>query len=53
MSFYEQLRHFADGHFLLIMFGIFLVLCLWPFRPGSKQRNQAARDSIFKDHDDA
>ena len=52
MSLYEQLRHFADSYGLVIIFGLFLCLCLWPFRPGAKRRNRAAAQSIFKeDHD--
>jgi cytochrome c oxidase cbb3-type subunit 4 len=52
MSLYQELRHFADSHFLIAMFAIFLMLCLWPFRPGAKSHNQAAATSIFKDDDD-
>lgn len=53
MSFYDNLRHFADSHGLVVMFVLFLVLCVWPFLPGAKSRNNAAANSIFKDdHDD-
>ena len=52
MSFYETLRHFADSHALVIMFGIFLLLCAWPFRPGARQRNHRAANMIFEGHDD-
>ncbi|WP_375291767.1 cbb3-type cytochrome c oxidase subunit 3 [Qipengyuania sp.] len=52
MSFYEQLRHFADSHFLLLMFGIFLTLALWPFRPGGKRHADAAATMIFEDDND-
>jgi len=51
-SLYETLRHFADSWGLLVMFGVFLVLALWPFRPGAHQRNHEAAHSIFKDDDD-
>ncbi|MEN7537733.1 cbb3-type cytochrome c oxidase subunit 3 [Aurantiacibacter flavus] len=52
MTFYEQLRHFADSYFLVFMFLVFLVLCLWPFRPGASKHVEDARNSIFKeDHD--
>ena len=51
MSFYEQLRHFADSYGLVAMMILFLVLCLWTFRPGSKRHNQAAAQSIFKDEE--
>jgi len=52
VSFYETLRHFADSYGLAAMMAVFLVLCLWPFRPGAKARNGAAAQSIFKDADD-
>ena len=52
MSFYDTLRHLADSHFLVGMFLVFLVLCAWPFRPGSKTSNRAAATSIFQDNDD-
>ena len=52
MSFYEQLRHFADSYFLVFMFIVFLALCLWPFRPGSREHVDNARNSIFKDDND-
>lgn len=52
MSFYEQLRHFADSHFLVVMFVIFLSLALWPFRPGGKRNAEAAANMIFKDEAD-
>ena len=52
MSFYDTLRHFADSWFLVVMFCMFVVFCLWPFRPGSKRRNHAAAHVIFKDQDD-
>lgn len=52
MSLYDQIRHFADSHGLVIIFGLFLLLCLWPFRPGAARRNEAAAQSIFaEDHD--
>lgn len=49
MSFYETLRHFADSYALIVMLMLFLLLCLWPFRPGAKERNQEAATSIFAD----
>lgn len=52
MSTYETLRHFADGIGLAIMFMIFLTLCAWPFRPGSKKYNRDAATMIFKGQDD-
>ena len=52
MSLYDTLRHFADSYALVVMFAIFVGLCAWPFRPGSKPHNDAAAHSIFKDTDD-
>lgn len=52
MTAYETLRHFADSYALAIMFALFLLLCAWPFRPGSKDSNRAAANSIFEDQDD-
>lgn len=52
MSLYETLRHFADSWGLVAIMIMFLVLCAWPFRPGSKSRNRAAANLIFKDCDD-
>lgn len=49
MSLYEQLRHFADSYGLTAMIILFLVLCLWPFRPGAKRRNRSAAQSIFEE----
>lgn len=52
MSLYEELRHFADSHGLVVMMAVFLLLCLWPFRPGAKSRNRAAATSILRGDDD-
>lgn len=52
MSFYENLRHFADSYGLVAMLVVFLALCAWPFRPGARKHNRAAAKSIFKDQDD-
>ena len=52
MSLYETLRHFADSWFLLAMLLMFLTFCLWPFRPGAREDNQRAANSIFEGHDD-
>ncbi|MCB2062990.1 MAG: cbb3-type cytochrome c oxidase subunit 3 [Novosphingobium sp.] len=52
MSFYDTLRHFADSYWLAGMIVVFLVLCLWPFRPGAQSRNNAAANSIFEDAGD-
>lgn len=49
---YNTLRHFADSWGLLAMLVIFLILCLWPFRPGARRRNRDAATLIFKDDND-
>lgn len=50
-STYEVLRHFADSWGLAAMVLVFVILCLWPFRPGAKPDNDAAANMIFKDDD--
>ncbi|MEP6868801.1 MAG: cbb3-type cytochrome c oxidase subunit 3 [Novosphingobium sp.] len=53
-STYETLRHLADSWGLVAMGAVFLVLALWPFRPGAHRANDDAATMIFKgdDHDD-
>jgi cytochrome c oxidase cbb3-type subunit 4 len=51
-STYETLRHFADSWGLLAMVLTFLVLVAWPFRPGARAANKAAKTMIFKDDGD-
>ena len=50
-STYETLRHFADSWGLAAMVVTFLVLGLWPFRPGAREDNEAAANMIFKGDD--
>jgi len=52
MSTYDTMRHLADSWGLVAMGAIFLGLCLWPFRPGAREQNNAAATSIFKDEND-
>ncbi|GAB5349726.1 cbb3-type cytochrome c oxidase subunit 3 [Alteriqipengyuania sp. 357] len=52
MTFYEELRHFADSIGLAAMLFVYLGLCLWPFRPGAHKRVDNAAHSIFKDETD-
>ena len=52
MTFYEELRHFADSFGLMAMLLFYLVLCMWPFRPGGKRSINRAANSIFEDQDD-
>ena len=51
-STYETLRHLADSWGLLAMLLVFLVLAVWPFRPGAGARNRDAASVIFKDETD-
>jgi cytochrome c oxidase cbb3-type subunit IV len=52
-STYDALRHFADSWGLVAMSAVFVILAAWPFRPGSRNRNEAAAQMIFEsdDHD--
>ena len=52
MSFYEVLRHFADSYGLLLIFGLYLLLCGWHFLPSSGERIEQAKNSIFEEDDD-
>ena len=52
MSFYEILRHFADSWFLVLMFGLYLLLCGWHFLPRSREGVERAKASIFESEDD-
>jgi cytochrome c oxidase cbb3-type subunit 4 len=51
-STYDALRHFADSWALLAMLLVFVACVLWPFRPGNRDRNDAAAHMIFKDDND-
>ena len=52
MSFYEILRHFADSWFLLLIFGLYLLLCGWHFLPRASAGVEQAKHSIFEGDDD-
>jgi cytochrome c oxidase cbb3-type subunit 4 len=47
---YSFLRELADSWVLLAMVLIFLGICVWAFRPGSRKSHDAAAASIFR-HD--
>lgn len=51
MSLYTALRHFADSYALAMICVLYLVLCLWHFRPGAKPFVADAKLSIFRDDD--
>ncbi len=51
-STYDTLRTLADSWGLAAMTLVFLVLCLWPFRPGARDEADKAAHSIFEDEKD-
>ena len=51
-STYDLLRHLADSWGLVAMLLVFLVLVLWPFRPGAGTHHRDAANMIFKDEND-
>lgn len=50
-STYDTLRHLADSWGLVATMILFLGLVAWPFRPGAKEHNEAAANSIFAEED--
>ena len=48
METYSFLRHLADSWGLLLMTLIFLGVCGWAFRPGSRQTHDEIAHSIFR-----
>lgn len=52
MNDYNTLRQLADTVGLAAMVVLFMILCFWPFRPGAKDRNEHAANSIFEEPDD-
>ena len=51
METYSFLRQLADSWFLLAMTLIFLGICLWAFRPGSRRTHEDIATSIFRNDD--
>ena len=45
---YDQLRHLADSWGLVMMGVMFTVFIGWTFRKGSRERMDAAANSIFQ-----
>ncbi|MDC0739140.1 cbb3-type cytochrome c oxidase subunit 3 [Cognatishimia sp. SS12] len=52
METYSFLRAFADSWMLLFLFGFFVAVILWVFRPGSSREYQETAGIPFR-HDDA
>ena len=48
---YHILREIADSWVLLALFGFFIAVILWAFRPGSRATHRDAADVPFR-HDD-
>ncbi len=48
MEHYTFLRHLADSWGLLAMTGLFLGVCLYALRPGSRALHSDAAASIFR-----
>ena len=48
---YDAMRHFADSWGLVAMAVLFVAFAAWPFRPKSREDNEAAARMIFRDDD--
>jgi cytochrome c oxidase cbb3-type subunit IV len=48
---YDAMRHFADSWGLVAMGVLFVAFAAWPFRPQSREDNEAAARMIFRDDD--
>lgn len=48
METYSFLREMADSWALLVMFGIFLAIIIWAFRPGSKEMHSDTANIPFR-----
>lgn len=51
MDTYSLLREFADSWMLLFLFGFFVAVIFWVFRPGSRETYKDTSDIPFR-HDD-
>lgn len=51
-STYETMRQLVDSWGLAGMTVVFLVLCLWPLRPGARDEHTRAANSILEDDHD-
>lgn len=49
MEEYTFLRQLADSWGVLVMTSIFLGICVWAFRPGSRKTHDEIANSIFRD----
>jgi cytochrome c oxidase cbb3-type subunit 4 len=51
METYSFLREFADSWMLVFMTLVFVGVCVWAFRPGSRRVHDEAANSIFRNDD--
>ena len=51
MDTYSLLREFADSWVLLALFGFFIAVCLFAFRPGSRQIHRDSANIPFRHED--
>lgn len=51
METYSFLRQFADSWGMLVMFGIFVGVVFWAFRPGSRKVHDFIADTPFRNED--
>ncbi len=49
---YNELRHIADSYGLAAMVATYLVLVLWPLRPGARRHHESAANMIFAEDGD-
>lgn len=48
MDTYGFLRQLADSWVLLVLFGVFALVIVWAWRPGSRALHEDAARSIFR-----
>ncbi|GAA6181441.1 MULTISPECIES: cbb3-type cytochrome oxidase subunit 3 [unclassified Shimia] len=51
METYSLLREFADSWMLLFLFGFFMAIVFWVFRPGANKEHRESANIPFR-HDD-
>ncbi len=51
MQTYSLLRAFADSWMLLVLFGVFVGMVIWVFRPGSRRLHADTAQIPFRNDD--
>ena len=51
MELYTFLREFADSWMLLLLFGVFVGMMVWVFRPGSRTLHEDTANIPFRNDD--